>query len=373
MKHLPQTNPALRAGAAGLLAAAALMAHAERAAADEHVMILIDRSGSMLTDSVADPTTLSRWEVAKQLAVDAVDLETAESRTYGLRVFNGGDTGQQIRALGSSRASVRNAITGPDPSLGGPSGSTPLAGAVCAAIDELINYLPEELHDKYLYIFSDGLENSTPSAHECFGPGSVTAAPYDLGSWEHKVVNKAQTGNPDSEAEPFLPLIVNADFLFDNEPLVFSAFAGPGIATSAIKESVTISRQEIPKLIIDQKIPKIALQSPTIQALLLEPAIIPRSVIASPSSALLQAFAFFGGLTQESGGRFRHFSSESELPQLGDVTGDRCVDQRDDQAIRDSFGQVAPEGSPLDTNDDGIINIFDYRNVLANFGEGKGC
>jgi hypothetical protein len=362
MKHSTQNT--LRRSSAGALAALALGAAAQPALADDHVMILIDRSGSMLTDSVADPTTASRWQVAKQLAVDAVDLVTANNRSYGLRVFNGSNTGQQIRALGSSRNSVRNAITGPDPNLGNPSGSTPLAGAICEAVDALINYLPEDLADKYLYIFSDGLENSTPSVHECFGPPSAGGSPYTLGSWEHKVVNKAQTGDPDSEAEPFLPLIVNADYLFDNEPLVFSAFAGPSIPAATIRESVVIRRQDIPRA---------ALQSPTIRSLLLEPAIIPSSVIATPSSALLHAFAFFGGLADESGGRFRQFSSDSELPQLGDVTGDRCVNQGDVDAVRQNFGSIPAAGSLLDTNEDGIINIYDYRNVLGNYGEGKGC
>jgi hypothetical protein len=363
MKHTIQ-SAFLRNLSAATLATSVLAAGARPAFADEHVMILIDRSGSMLTDSVADPTTASRWEVSKQLAVDAVDLITSATRTYGLRVFNGSNTGQQIRALGSSRNSVRNAILGPDPNLGTPSGSTPLAGAICEAIDELINYLPDDFHEKYLYIFSDGLENSTPSMNECFGTHSVSGAPYDLGSWEHKVVNKAQTGDPDSEAEPFLPLIVNADYLFDNEPLVFSAFAGPAVSAATIRKSVAIRRQEIPRA---------ALESPTIRSLLLEPAIIPSSVIATPSSALLEAFAFFGGLADESGGRFRHFSSDDVLPQLGDVTGDRCVNQSDVDAVRQNFGQIPPAGSPLDTNEDGVVNMYDYRNVLGNFGEGKGC
>jgi len=363
MQHFIQNSFARNVSAVAL-AAALLGVGARPAFADEHVMILIDRSGSMMTDSVTDPTTASRWEVAKRLAVDAVDTVTAANRTYGLRVFNGTNLGQSIRALGSSRTSVRNAITGPDPSLGSPSGSTPLSGAICAAIDELIEYLPEEFHDKYLYIFSDGLENSTPTTHECFGPQSAGGAPYDFGSWEHKVVNKAQTGDANSEAEPFISLIVNADFLFDNEPLVFSAFAGPGVPAATIRDSVVIRRQEIPR---------IALQSPTIRSLLLEPAIIPSSVIATPSTALLQAFEFFGGLASESGGRFRHFSSEDQLPQLGDVTGDRCVNQKDVDAVRKTFGQAAAEGDPLDINEDGMINMYDYRNVLGNFGEGSGC
>lgn len=349
---------------ASVLATSATLGLANGASADEHVMVLIDRSGSMLTDSVADPTPNNRWEVAKQLAVDAVDVVTAENRTYGLRVFNGSTTAHEVRALGSSRTSVRNAILGPDPSLGTPTGSTPLAGAICEAVDALANYLPDEFHEKVLYIFSDGLENSTATGHECWGPHSASPTPYDIDSWEHKVVNKAQTGDPASESEPFFPLIVNADFLFDYEPLVFSAFAGPGVPTAKIRESVVIERNSIPKL---------ALTSPTIRALLLEPATIPSSVIATPSIALLQAFAFFGGLADESGGRFRQFSSQSVLPQLGDVTGDRCVDQGDVDAIRQNFGLPVPSGSLLDVNDDGIVNIFDYRNVLSNFGEGTGC
>jgi hypothetical protein len=404
-RHLTALSSLL---AAGLTALVSETASAQ--AIPQDVMILIDRSGSMSEDSQSDPTTATRWEVAKKLAVDVIDMATAEPRTYGLRVFDGGvlgpPIGREIRPLGSSRVSVRNAITGPDPNLGGPTNSTPLAGAICDAIDALINYLPDELHDKYLYIFSDGLENSTPVGHGCKGPDSVSGAPYDLGSWEHKVVNKAQTGDPFSEAEPFLPLVINADFLFEYEPQVFAAFsaspvavgtsrflnpaliapretvgisaigvASPiaGISTVAVANPIGVTAITQPAVIARDALPAIALKSPLVRSLAREPAAIKVSTVAAPVAALNSALTFFGGLTRGTGGTFRAFSSQDRLPQLGDVTGDYCVNQADVTAVRAAFGSAATAGSLLDTNQDGLVNVYDYRNVLANYGEGSGC
>ena len=41
-------------------------------------------------------------------------------------------------------------------------GMTPMAHSVCAAIDELINYLPSEFHTKRIYMATDGEENNSP-------------------------------------------------------------------------------------------------------------------------------------------------------------------------------------------------------------------
>lgn len=303
---------------------------------------------------------MSRWEVALELADSKVSLVTGQPREFGLWVFHGASA-QEVLPMGADRQDVLDVIAGvhPSASLGSPGGVTPLAGSVCDAVQELIDYEPAVWHSEIIELFSDGLENATPPTHACHGPDSVSAGPnYDLGSWQWKVLNMARTGNPNSPSDPPLPLIVNVDHLFDNEVNIFSAGFSSARAVEPL-ESWLVKEVEGARE-----------ASPLLRSLQLEKAPIPPAVVLAPAAAVLQAVQFYGGLTQSTGGTYRAVNSLQYLPQNGDVTGDHCVDQEDQNQILLNFGQSVWPNDPSDTNADGTIDIYDWQNVAQNFGEG---
>ena len=294
------------------------------ASADEHVLILLDRTGSMGETSVPGKT---RLQVAKDRIIAFLKSAPSQPRRYAFwtfdglcytRVFNF----HENRTQAQLEAAV-NAVT-----LGG---NTPLAHAACAAIDELINYLPSEFHDKRVYLATDGLENSTLSTDQCFGPWSATDYPtLQAGSWQWKVRNKACTGDANSPAQcgtPGMPtLVIDIDHLFDTIRLR----AGRS----------------------------------------LEPVLNPLSAAPSPSSDA----AFFSGLASETGGAYTAITPSTPpsqaTPRPGDASLDGCVNVTDRSMVLSQFGRTVAPGTPTDFNRDGVVNIYDYNTVLQNYGSG---
>lgn len=341
----------------GLVAAAATLAGSARAPeAAEHMLVLIDQSGSMSSASTAGGT---RWDVAKQLAADAVNA-VAPDRSYAVWTFNNNTYSQVVSfADGLTQAQVSAVI---EFGLGTPANATPLAGSICDAVDELINYLPSEFHLKRLELFSDGLENNTPNVHECYGPNSADHSIPDVGSWEWKVFNKVRTGNPNSAALPPIPLIVNADFLFDHEGSIFSStFAAP--RSGLPLERIVVSQK--PSISVIQQV-----KSPLVRSLQLEGAAISQQIIAAPHLELAKTIGFYQNLANNTGGRYRSFTPSTRLPQLGDLTGDYCVNGDDYNAVVNNWGTTVAPGSPLDPNQDHKVDVYDYMTVLQNYGEG---
>jgi hypothetical protein len=113
--------------------------------------------------------------------------------------------------------------------------------------------------------------------------------------------------------------------------------------------------------------------SPFVRAQVLE-GVFPSIAAANSSAlALTQSIDFFKKLTRTAShiGRYREFTSKMlRLPQLGDVTGDYCVNDADVAAVKAKFGATVSAGSLLDPNQDKVIDYFDYLTVMQNFGDG---
>ena len=356
------------------------------ASANEHMLILIDQSGSMYDTSVGGAP---RWIVARQLAADAVSA-AAPNREYALWTFqNTNFTSVVPFSAGASAASIVTAIW----ALPNPGGATPLAGSICDAVNELIAYKPTEFHQKRIELFSDGLENNTPTTNECYGPSSADHQHPDLYSWEWKVFNKVRTGSATSSALPPIPLIVNADTLFENEGAFAFAFAASATAAapSARVVKTTVPRKpeqqidisqlpikeiaslpELEQMRVVEKL-KIATPSSLIRSQLLEGVVVSKQISQSPATEFTNTMGFYQALTAQAGngGRFRVFSSTTpRLPQLGDVTGDYCVDDDDIDAVVANWGATVAAGNMLDPNQDKVIDYYDYMTVLQNYDEG---
>jgi hypothetical protein len=313
------------------VAAALVGGAASTARADEHVLVLLDTTGSMTLNSVPGKT---RLQVAKERIATFLTTVPSVPTRYALWFFEGSSyTPIYDFADGATAAQVNAQVQ-----AAGTGGVTPLAHSVCAAVDELINYLPAELHTKRIYMATDGEENSTPVGDQCYGPNSATTYPtLTAWSWQWKVRNKACTGSADTPGvcsggvpPGGLTLIVDVDHLFDFVPTMSAkgrsleaAFGGKMTASAA----------------------------------------------STPAPANADA-AFFGGIAQETRGRYQAITPSTPpaqaTPRPGDANGDGCVDIRDRAIVLQQYGTA---GS-ADFNRDGIVNIFDLQTVLRNFGTG---
>jgi hypothetical protein len=309
-----------------------LGASSRTAKADEHVLVLLDTTGSMTLGSSGG---LSRLEVAKARISTFLDTVPSVTSRYALWFFEG-NTYTPIFSFADNKtaAEVKARML-----IATPGGLTPLAHSVCAAVDELINYLPSELHSKRIYMATDGEENNSPVADQCFGPSSTTLYPtLTSGSWQWKVRNKACTGSATSPGlcsagvPPGLTLIVDVDHLFDFVPAMSAS-------TSAVLEGRGRSRGTLA--------PAAAAPPPNADA------------------------AFFGGLARETRGRYAGITPSTPpaqaTPQPGDVNLDGCVNINDRALVLQQFGTPGPSA---DLNRDGIVNVFDLQTVLRNFGRG---
>jgi hypothetical protein len=302
------------------------------ASADEHVLILLDRTGSMGATSVPGKT---RLQVAKDRITAFMRSAPSQPRRYAFWTFDELSYTPiynffENRTQAEVEAAV-NAVT-----LGG---ATPLAHSACAAIDALIDFLPGDFHLKRLYMATDGEENNTLSTDQCYGPSSPTNYPnLQVGSWQWKVRNKACTSDANSPArcgDPSMPtLLVDIDHLYD--------FISLRTSTSS---SLMASRS-------------------------IEPVMNPLLSVAGPSNDA----AFLSGLSSETGGSYVAITPSTPpaqaAPRPGDASRDGCVNIADRSLVLSKFGQTVPAGEPTDFNRDGIVNIYDYNTVLRNYGSG---
>lgn len=290
-----------------------------RPAAADTMVVLLDLSGSMTaTRPNRDGRGATRFDAARYIAETRVSA-LKEGRVYGLWTFSGSGYRELVApadyvddAAGSQRA-VLDAIAG----LRSPAGGTPLAQALCDAVDMLRSdgfirpFRPGAPDERpIIELVTDGEENSTPSSHPCHGPSASNAASPEAGTWQQKITSKAQTGSP-ALTQRVPPesafVVVNANYL--------------------LAEAESVVRQ---KAMSD----------------------------------------FTQSVAQKSGGNARTLSADSSLPQLGDVDGDGCVDDDDLDQLLEQFDSSVQRYGAGDLNGDGRVDSDDYLTLLQSFGEG---
>ncbi|ATB48275.1 VWA domain-containing protein [Corallococcus macrosporus] len=305
-------------------------------AAEEHILILLDRTGSMISTSTGGR---SRMEIAKRRIESFVSAVPPPGTTYRYAFWTFAGTSYTPVYDFSDSASPAQIIAAANGVYA--SGNTPLAGSICSAIDSLLDFMPTDLNLKRLYLVTDGEENTTPSIDQCHGPWSAGTWPnLTTGSWQWKVRNKACTGiaNAPGPCEfpppypPGLTLIADIDYLFtDNIPL---------------------RGEEAPNELFGE-----------------------RSLTAAPAGAAAVAeLAFFQGLAQETGGRYQSITQQTPPTQAQPLPGDAnlngCVDVTDRSLVLSKYNQRVPAGDPADFNRNLVIDTGDYQTVLNNYGQG---
>ncbi len=295
------------------------------AQSEEHVVIIIDRSGSM-TITRDDGTT--RFDSAIKLALDFLNEVYPVKRWYAVWSFHSTSYIQHLDFTDNPFIvrETLNKIMSPQPSF-----LTPLAMTVCDLIELLVNYQPNILAYKRIALFTDGEENNTPLDHKCYGPDSNTLYPdLEEGSWEWKVRNMAMNFDPTNDNQGPYRIIMDIKGLF-----VYITYAYNSSFVSDDFEYVPHSRR------------------------------------ALNTSSPVSMYEFFKGIAEESGGTYVHISDDDPLPQLGDVNGDQCVDATDYAIVMSHFGQsVPPADQRADLNHDQVVNIYDRIIVIQNYGEG---
>jgi len=202
-----------------------------------------------------------------------------------------------------------------------------------------------------MYLYSDGIENSTPSTHGCAGLPSTTAFNSALlgsgfgltpNSWEWHVANTALTGDPNTTAIPLggIKFVSNVTLLFDTVNGLGSGTGNDHGATSifGLQQAVT----------------------PALQALM-------------------------GGLAKVTHGQYFEAKNVNGVPVKAPMTGDTdpsptrsCVEQADVSRVVQALGHRVRAGDPAfsetdlamrDVNNDQIVNTQDYLLVLKFLGK----
>jgi hypothetical protein len=258
-------------------------------------------------------------------------------------------------ALGKTKSANNTELAGKlvEASAPGPM-NTPLAGGACDALDIAFTAKPECLFEttRQVYMYSDGLENSTPTMHACHSTIS-SSTPFDASkedqgfgleddSWQWHIANKAWTGSPTLEVAPpgGIHIVTNVTLLFD-----FVNTLSAGSAGSFDGLPVTGDLQ---------------------------------------TDVDANGIAFFKGIANVTNGSYFEAKKvngvATKIPRPGDTDPTptlSCVNQADVNRVVTAFNRTVAPNDPnfseedlakRDVNNDLIINALDYQVVLANYG-----
>jgi len=358
MNHLKSTI--LAGFGFGLASLNSSVAHAQ--CPTEEAIFLFDESGSM-----NDPgsTNAPKWQIARDKAL--LDYGNLASNTQvSIIGFGNTDIGgpdyyhpfvtfsQNLVKNSTNDAALRAQLN----SAAVPGNFwTPFAGGSCDALLEIWTANPNCISPqprRQLYVYSDGIENSTPTTNACYSAINSTTAfnpalagsGFGLqdGSWQRKVANMAYNGNPDLDfvdlPTEFRP-VVSVTLLFDF--VNHLAGSAPGRVDGG----------------------------PTLNANLQQ------NVDAN-------GVAFFQGLTQVSFGQYFEAKIVNGVATKLPITGDTdptptrsCVDSADLNRVSQALGHTVRNNDPQfsgedlarrDVNNDLVINTLDYVLVVQNFG-----
>jgi hypothetical protein len=305
-----------------MLAAGSKDAHAQR-----RMLVLIDATGSMTLPRPGDVVSPTRFHAAKALATQRV-LEQDALGLDGVAVYTFQDSSSTLRTPGGfvPTNDALTAIDGLDPNTV-PFGITPLAGSMCEAVQRLVD---DGGAIKILQVSSDGEENATDPANECFGPFSTIAAePFSAGSWQNKVYVKAVGA-----------VIVRID-LFNPAPII-SLAARAAVDPEGGGNAMQQQFASIAAAAIDDR-------PPTLEE-------------------------FFGALARATGGQLVVAHDEEPLPVFADMDGDRCVNRTDAILLARQFSRSVPAvDGKFDLNQDGVVGFADYQILLDNRTPGCGA
>lgn len=302
---------------------ATLLAGSAPARAERRMLVLIDASGSMISPrNNADGSGANRFEAAKFLAAKRVGEQVAVDAALRVAVYT---FRSNVTLIPATRVHLTTGFIPASDALDeiealstalDLGGSTPLAGAMCQAVDLLAL---TDATTQILQVSSDGEENSTPIGNPCQGAvftGTVTdPSQYPTDSYQARVLNYITNTSS---------VIVRID-LFESSQISLASGPDPeGILPAQARASASA---------------------------------------ISAASGLNPLEQFFTFLAQATGGSLSVARDEEALPVSGDLNNDRCVNYNDAILVARAFG--TPADGRLDLNLDRAIDFADYLIELS--------
>jgi hypothetical protein len=335
---------------------AALPARAQCPAGGQ-VLFLFDQSNSM---NEPGHNGRPKWEIARDLALSQYSNLVKDEAQIAIAGFGnttiGGtlyynvfvDFSDNVRKNAANDTFIRTKLGSVVADV---NDWTPLAGGLCDGVDKLYRANPSctATTSRTLYLYSDGLENSTPTMHTCYSD-KHSNTPFDAskagtgfgleaGSWERKVANMAYNANPNidhADIPDSLRPVLNVSLLFDTVNGLSAHDDGErlgAIAQAAVDDN---------------------------------------------------GVAFFKGIATVSFGSYFEAKKINGAPAKSPVPGDTnplptlsCVDQADVNRIIEVFARPVRRDDPQfsaaelaarDVNDDLVIDVNDLALALRNFG-----
>lgn len=308
---------------------------ARTASAKQYVLIVLDTTGSM---GEAFSPTQTRLQKAQQNINDFLALPFPMDTEFALWFFSDLDRVIKVdfTAGDPGKAAVLDAVA-----KATAAGNTPLARAMCKAVDALVTRVlmspPDSRMVMLMHLETDGEENNTPMDDQCGGPPSTLLKPPfsttpPPPSWQALTYQKVCTlstnpsGSGDACAMHKIPsLIVDIDQIFSSITMLTSSAPN--------REPANRSRTG------------------------LAAATIPPGIDA----------AFFSTLTHDTQGTYTSITAQSPTPIPGDTNHDGCVDILDRSQVLQDFG-TRGNGSD-DFNHDLVVDILDLSVVQQHFGQ----
>jgi len=311
--------------------AAVLMLAAGTAAADRTMVVVLDATGSMQT--IRPDNNKMRYAQAKVDAEARVTLLAGDVQGLSkVAVYKFFGTGAVLETPisptspdgfvtpGEAVAAIRASTVTSD--------LTPLATAMCQAVDAARGSGSPSTTVRFLEVFSDGAENNSTTL--CAGPFSMilNTAPFDDGSWQNQVWDR--TTHP-------VPVVTVDTTLYHSETGSFQ------FASAEDPETAQLA------------------------ALGRRPA---NAFAATAAGGPATDADLFAALAADTGGTFTEVVDTAPVPVVGDLDGDFDVDRNDAIIMARRFG--APAIASFDLDDNGKIGFGDYALLVARFGTGSG-
>lgn len=315
-----------------------LTANARTASAGEHILVILDTTGSMAGSSMGGST---RLEVARTLLTNQLNGFTDATNEYALWFFDGTDFVVKV-PFGTGNTTRTNVITTLATAV--PGAATPLAHTICAGVDALAGRgAPADV--RRIILASDGEENNTapgptPPRDQCWGPytGDGTVFPFDMDSWQNRVARKLCTGDANSSGVGACSFSTDLSFVIDvNQIFDFTSVTG-----SVISQHSVIS----------------------------EPGNhLSRSAVVLPPPDIDQVF--FSSLADLTNGNYVGVTPQTPPNEVflapGDANHDSCVTLLDRTQVLNDSGRA---GNGFDDfNHNGVVDNSDLQVVLQHLGE----
>jgi hypothetical protein len=332
---------------------------------ETNVLVIIDVTGSMMTDSGAvtpGGDVQTRLEVGRLSAIDWLVNNTGAfvSPEFAVWEFSRASNDPAIanfRVLHDFSTVKTQALAAVGASVQ-TSDSTPLAGTLCDAVDRLKTYENGKTMvdpstgmtravriERRIFLVTDGLENATLDTNDCWGPPATTNTVYpnyDFGSWQWKVLNKLKTGNANTPSTAPFEYIIDVEHILTS--FITSLDPAAQAREAAFNEGLGARFQA---------------------------GLVPYSTVEDDVNLLR-------GLSVQSGGVYTQLAPDPQgvvsfkIP--GDADSNGCVDMTDYGIFASVYGSQVSMSVPAtvqaDFNHDGWVDDDDYMLLIQHWDEG---